>query len=529
MNGITTYLRIRVRRFLHDDRNKRLFVVYQVVTRLIKDWAYMLLYGSSVSLHLPWPAAYLWHVGNLIHKLSSIIESDTYDAQSAERLRQETAIYLDHVERIAPKSLDCAQLRSSLALMLGRTNDFLKLQLQVFELQEDQARLPEISKYNIRVLEPHHHILIGIGSTVHLDAYVKAGILGMRPPTRTVILHEPWLRRYAVNPCMLDYWRTYIDIIEDEGQLSALRPLRSKLAFNVTGPMQCLDKIIPWGHSAAVFIQREWDEQLRKPLLQLTREHRERGIAALQKLGIPLTGWFATLHVREGKFGAHRHSEPFRDADINTYRAAIEVVTERGGWVIRLGDPSMTPLPKMHNVIDYANDPIKSDWMDVFLCASARFMIGTSSGPSTISRAFGVPIAMTNYLQASTIYLGAHDLFLPRLLRRRADGALVSFEQQMSLPFSACFSDGMYRNLCGLEVVPNSPAEIRELVEETIDRLDGNINYTPDDQELQHRFMTMTANKETLPGLSGVALQCKLGRGFLYRYQHLLTYGKNIS
>lgn len=523
MNSIITYVLVRVRLYLHDERNKRFFVVYQVISKSIKTQFLALLYNLSLSLHLPWPDAHLWHAGNLAQKLSDIIESDTYDPQSAERVRQEAMSTLDYVKGIAPKNLDCLQLKCGIALMSGHTDEYLKLQIQVFELQEARANAAGSSQQNIRVLEPNFHLLVGIGSTVHLDAYVKAGILGMRPPTRAVILLEPWLRRYAVNPCMLDYWRKFIDIVETEDQLNALRPLRNKLAFNVTGPMQCGDKLIPWGHSAAVFIQREWEQQMRKPLLQLTNEHQKRGTAALEKLGMPRNGWFATLHVREGKFGTHRHSEPFRDADIKTYFSAIELITNRGGWVIRMGDPSMTPLPKMHCVIDYANDPIKTDWMDVFLCASARFMIGTSSGPSTISRAFGVPIAMTNYLQASTIYLGAHDLFLPRLLRRRADGSLVSFEQQMSLPFSACFSDGMYRNLCGLEVVPNSAEEIRGLIEETIARLDGTINYSPEDRVLHQRFMNLTADKETLPGLPGVSLQCRLGRTFLKRYKDLLN------
>jgi len=130
---------------------------------------------------------------------------------------------------------------------------------------------------------------------------------------------------------------------------------------------------------------------------------------------------------------------------------------------------------------------------------------------------------MTNHLQASTNYLGAHDLFLPRLLRRRANGTLASFEQQMSLPFSACFSDGMYRNLCGLDVIPNTAVEIRELMEEIMDSLDGTLQYSPEDQKLQHRLNTLTAECGTLLGLPGIGLQCRIGRDFLMRHQNLLN------
>ena len=113
--------------------------------------------------------------------------------------------------------------------------------------------------------------------------------------------------------------------------------------------------------------------------------------------------WFATLHVREGKFGEHRIVEPFRDADPTSYLDALTEVTNRTGRVVRIGDSSMSLLPKMQNVFDYATSELKCQWMDVFLCAATRFMIGTSSGPATVSHAFGVPVAMTNYLPTATI------------------------------------------------------------------------------------------------------------------------------
>ena len=149
-------------------------------------------------------------------------------------------------------------------------------------------------------------------------------------------------------------------------------------------------------------------------------------------------------------------------------------------------------------------------------------MVGTSSGPSTISHAFGVPIAMTNYLPTATLYLAAQDLFIPKLLQRRADGSMMRFENQMSLPLSACASNGMYNNLHGVTTISNTTQEIRELVKEMMDKLDGNTISTPEDAILQNRFKTMTAECETLPGLPGFELQCNIGRHFLRRNRYLL-------
>ena len=82
--------------------------------------------------------------------------------------------------------------------------------------------------------------------------------------------------------------------------------------------------------------------------------------------------------------------------------------------MIRIGDTSIQPLPAMPNVFDYTVSRAKSDWMDVFLLAASRFMIGTSSGPAGVSYVFGVPIAMSNNLPSAATYLSKEDLFLPR-------------------------------------------------------------------------------------------------------------------
>ena len=516
--GLLLYARI----LLHDPRFHRVFAVYQYVVGGCRSALRAGLYSMAVSLSIPWPAAYIWHIGRIAERISNNIESNAYNAAYAAQLDADASRELDRLEHFAPNLQPTVELRATFALWAGRIAEYLAIQYQLFELQENRARLRDNENQNIRILEPYFHILIGIGSTVHLDAYIKAGILELRPPSRIVILHEPWLMRYAVNPCMLNYWRKYIDIVDDPAELRVLRPLRTSLGFNVTGPMHCGNKTIPWGHSAAVYVQEQWDRQARPPLLHLTNEHRMRGMQVLKSIGLQENAWFAVLHVREGKFGEHRMTEPYRDADPTTYFEAIIAITNRGGWVIRIGDASMTPLPRMDNVWDYATSNLKCDWMDVFLCAAARFMIGTSSGPATISRAFGVPISMTNYLPSATLYLAMRDLFLPKLLREKANGNMVSFEQQMSLPLSACVSDGMYKNLYGIETISNTPQEIRELVEEMMDTLDGKTGSSAEDASLQKRFKLMTAERETLPGLPGFELQCNIGRQFLQRHHKLL-------
>src|SRR5256885_8476241 len=61
---------------------------------------------------------------------------------------------------------------------------------------------------------------------------------------------------------------------------------------------------------------------------------------------------------------------------------AVQEITRRGGWVVRLGDPTMEPFPPTPAVIDYAHSRLKSPATDVFLCGACRFFIGVASGRS---------------------------------------------------------------------------------------------------------------------------------------------------
>jgi len=83
-------------------------------------------------------------------------------------------------------------------------------------------------------------------------------------------------------------------------------------------------------------------------------------------------------------------------------------------------------------------------------------------------------------------------------------------------------SDGMYKNVFGVETIANTSDEINDLVKEMLDYLSGTVSYSVEDQVLQQRFKTITANRETLVGLGGMELPSRIGRHFLNKHKHLL-------
>ena len=88
------------------------------------------------------------------------------------------------------------------------------------------------------------------------------------------------------------------------------------------------------------------------------------GEHALKNLGLPEDAWYVTLHLREpGYKGETRNNTNihFRNVNPLDYMKACNVVTQAGGWVFRMGDSSMTKLPQMPQVIEYAHNEIKCD------------------------------------------------------------------------------------------------------------------------------------------------------------------------
>ena len=128
------------------------------------------------------------------------------------------------------------------------------------------------------------------------------------------------------------------------------------------------------------------------------------------------------------------------NADVCTYLPAMAEITRRGGFVIRMGDTGMSRLPPLSNVIDYCHSDLRADWMDIFIAARCRFMLGTSSGPAYIPPLYGVPSVLTNWWPPAQRPWHASDIFVPKMLCRVADGRYLSLSETLCEPFSYCHS-----------------------------------------------------------------------------------------
>jgi putative glycosyltransferase (TIGR04372 family) len=219
-----------------------------------------------------------------------------------------------------------------------------------------------------------------------------------------------------------------------------------------------------------VVAEYDWPAQIHTRLPVTLRPHKK-AVAERQRerLGLPGDAWFVCLHVRESGF--HNDTMTERNATILNYVEAIKEVTARGGWVVRLGDPTMTRLPTMEKVIDYPFTPSKSALMDIYLICECRLYIGMQSGLYDVARLFQRPVILAN--MASWFYpypLRVGDIGVLKHIYSKSRRRFLSVREWMAEPFEAVSYFALGDDYALYE---NSPEELKATVQEFFDRNGG--------------------------------------------------------
>lgn len=186
------------------------------------------------------------------------------------------------------------------------------------------------------------------------------------------------------------------------------------------------------------------------------------------RLGLPIDAWFVCLHVRESGF--HNDSTTERNASIANFIGAIEEITGRGGWVVRLGDASMTKLPAMERVIDYPFTEAKSAKMDLYLISACRLYIGMTSGIYDLALLLQRPVILTNM---SNWLFGfpqkKGDIGLPKHIYSKSRNRFLSPLEWLAEPWESM----SFRSLGNDYVLyENTSEELKAVVREFFDRGD---------------------------------------------------------
>ncbi len=342
------------------------------------------------------------------------------------------------------------------------------------------------------------------------DCFIKEGTLGLRPRFFGIFLIP---RNRAANQVVLDLWRNQLTVVSSPKLCAVLNPLLSfafvrypidHYAVAIGDTAECAAILATWGDRPSL---------LKKESVSSSVEWE-----MLNALGMPPGSWFVCVHSRDGYYSLHdEHLHSFRNSSIKNYLLAMEAIVERGGWCVRVGEPTPDPLPFMKGVIDYANSGNKSGSMDIFLCANCRFFLGNSSGLYLASTIFGVPSALANLIPISAaLPVGHNDLGIPKMLRSKETGELLHYGEILQTAV-ANFRFAWQYEKAGISVEENSPEDIRNLSLEMLDRLLGQDISDREEEKLQDKFHQLMR-----PGHYSFGAHSRLGREFLRKYSRLI-------
>lgn len=321
-----------------------------------------------------------------------------------------------------------------------------------------------------------------IGHIGFLDHYLRVARL-YRPRANFVLLAP---RHKVVNGSMLDHWREHFCIVESEPLVDDLLPYQRMIGDQFIATRGIHSGVVPWSELAAQ-AQWQWAQEGRPPLIALSDEDRRHGLAELLREGVNPGDWYVSIHVREGGYygdGQGTIAE-HRSAHVDDYRLAMEEITKRGGWVIRLGDSSMTKLPPIPRVLDYAHSRIKSARMDVFLFATSRFVIGTTSGPTNAAQAFGTPMLVTNAVSNDSQPWTANTTFILKRIYDKRHGKYLGLSEIYHEPIRSALINNELLRRYGLEVHSNTAEEIRAGTYEML--ADKQSAFNADDKQQKYR------------------------------------------
>ena len=247
-------------------------------------------------------------------------------------------------------------------------------------------------------------------------------------------------------------------------------------------PIKILNKILPGGdiHEFSSScedrdIHNLYDKT--SPHLFFTDDEEKQGFQGLLKLGISKDSKFVCLMVRDSSYLSKLHYHSYRDGNIQSYLLAAETLTKKGYYVLRMGasvhEKIKTKNPK---IIDYATNGARSDFMDIFLGAKCEYCISTSTGFDAIPTIFRkpnifitVPIGYIYTFSKNFLSITKHHISIK-------DGHELSLDEIFDHDVAYSLASKDYKEN-GVYLVDNTPEEIRDLVIEMDDRINGHWAY----------------------------------------------------
>lgn len=296
-------------------------------------------------------------------------------------------------------------------------------------------------------------------------------------PICNLQLHQMWKRKIMILPCSF-FWS------------------RVDLLLSHLGGKKFRDDPIKIFESPRGYQDKErFLEKQTACHIELTDKEKQKGEQLLNMLGIPKGTPYVCLLMRDSHYLKNHfpHGDwsyhDYRDVNTDDYKPLASFLAKKGYFVIRMGKHvgSLFDLDDK-KVIDYANSPLKSDFMDVYLCAQCDFMISTSSGLDAVAQLFKKPILITDFPLCDLSTWFYWSLFIPKKIMNLNENKFLTFKEMYEQKEwdKTKLLEKFHKNKWIF--VNNTPDELIAAAAELLDRLQSTHIEKEEDTKLQEQF-----------------------------------------
>ncbi|MBF0380169.1 MAG: TIGR04372 family glycosyltransferase [Magnetococcales bacterium] len=214
-----------------------------------------------------------------------------------------------------------------------------------------------------------------------------------------------------------------------------LRIIESQFLLSVYQTVLPILKTIPLFQPLSHSIENCLEFAKASPVLKFNKLEELQGDEMLSRLGfVKGEDWFVCIFARDSAYlnktipnGDWRYHN-IRNIDIDKFNEATQFLLDQGAWVFRIGSVVEKPMKISHpRLIDYPYSDICCDFMDVYLVAKAKFILGTSSGITNTAWVFNVPTMMIGTVHFLDIPLGKNSFFIPKKIKDLLSDSYLSF------------------------------------------------------------------------------------------------------
>jgi putative glycosyltransferase (TIGR04372 family) len=303
---------------------------------------------------------------------------------------------------------------------LGQIQHARNLWRRAEEVKASEAAYQKFDKQNKRLFSPMY--FAAIGHVAHMEIYLRAQELGMIKKRENIFVGSPKL---TGGSALIQVYRDLLTFQEKPSP----NLMKTAVAYGEIMPLiEKTDGSYQEYNFLGPEVELAWYKKFDKSPFSPPEHFLTLRDEFLRKRGLDPNNFWVTLHVRS----AGDPTRSLRDATLENYKKAIQFILDRGGYVVRLGDPSMLTLDMGPHVIDLAHAPDRTPELDIAFVAQARFAICVNSGPAYIPGIFDIPALATNWPNLSNIPWFRKYRLLPRHACYISTGKELSLSARLS-------------------------------------------------------------------------------------------------